>query len=52
MTKIWFLFSTRSEVKASHCESGDQRGLPDDFSPRVSCSSRPDAVSASQICVT
>src|SRR5437660_267035 len=34
--KIWFLSSTRLLRKASHCPSGDQRGLVEDLSPRVS----------------
>src|SRR6188474_2368368 len=53
ITKIWFLSSMRLLVKASHSPFGDQRGLVDDLSPRVSCSglccSPP--VSTSQICV-
>ena len=42
----------RLDVNASHWLSGDHCGLPDGLSPRVSCSVRPVAVLASQICVT
>ena len=52
MAKIWFLSPTRLERNASHCPSGDQRGLPEDFSPRVSWVVSPVAALAIQICET
>src|ERR1044072_8474678 len=48
IAKIWFLSSTRLLVNANHSPSGDQRGLPEDFSPRVSWTFRPLLTSASQ----
>ena len=52
MTKSWFLSPMRALVKASQSPAGDHCGLPAALSPRVSCSERPVAVFASQICVT
>ena len=52
MAKTWALSPARSLVNATHRPSGDQAGLPADFSPRVNCVARPVAASASHRWVT